>query len=270
MIYAEEGVPSWALETVRRMAELYARHGYVELKPGGFHWNCVLLAWENLSSSSPSQAQLPFLSTVAQGDGAHSWDKPFHAAKVFLDNINGMDDSCYNTIMRICGHGHRTDKARELGANVAVKVWQETIERYQQHQQEQEGKGADAPSSRQEFQVPDLSSHFYAFFLQAIRALPLSSELRDAYYQAGIQRALEQGKVNAVIVNEFLVHNRSSDLFDKYIGPYYDKREWGELKPALVSQRILERMPELWRDRADGHRERRIGSIPFKLKSNAS
>jgi hypothetical protein len=165
-----------------------------------------------------------------------------------------MDDSCYNTIMRICGHNHPTEKARALGANVALKIWQDTIERWQHQQQEADQTGvADVDASfRHPLRIPDLSSHFYAFFLQAIRGLPLSNPLRDAYHQAGMQRALEQGKVNAVIVNEFLVHNRSSDLFDKYIGPYYDKRECGGLKPAVASQRILERMPSSWRDRADG------------------
>jgi hypothetical protein len=246
-IYADSGAPQYAYETVRHMANMYSRHGSVELKPSGFHWNCVLLAWENASS----QVATPDRSDA---DQPSSWDKSVPAAKTFLENLSHMDDSCYKTMMRICRQGQANEKAAELGGSVAVKIWQETIEREglkDDHPVASSGEGVDANFAGKS-RVPDLSSHFYAFFFQAIRGLPLSSPVRDAYYGAGFQRALEKGKVNAVLVNEFIVHNTSAPLYHKFIRPYFDK-SWKPLKPANAARKILDRMPASWHDRADGN-----------------
>jgi hypothetical protein len=225
---------------------MYSRHGYVELKPSGFHWNCVLLAWEN----APSHGD-------GSDPGQPSWDRSVPAAKLFLDNLSQMDDSCYKTMMRICRHDQTNEKAAELGGSVAVKIWQETIEREGPKDDNRslafgsgEGEGDDTSAGQP--QVPDLTSHFYASFLQAIRGLPRSSPLRDAYYEAGFRRALEKGKLNAVIVNEFLVHNTSAALYQRFIRPHYADKSWKHLEPAEAARRILGRMPASWRDRADG------------------
>jgi hypothetical protein len=145
------------------------------MKPHAFHWDQVLLAWKECTD----------------------WDKVAHAAKIFLEKrAEGLVDvTAYITLLRICGHDHANEKAALLGAKVAVKLWQVVMEEESEHV-------AGGPT------VEDLPSHFYGHFLQAIRCLPAGS-MREYYFDACFAAACKHGKVDAVIINEFIVHVNS-------------------------------------------------------------
>ena len=215
-------VPDRAQQIMEQMEWRYQNAGEMELKPHSFHLNCVLLAWKECDND----------------------DKAVHAAKVLFHNKdmivdeNDDDDSNrktvgpYITLLRICAHNHPDEKAALLGANVAIKLWQQIMETVTTFNE-----------------IPDLPSHFYAHFLQAVRNLPSSNELRERYFDAGFGRACEKGKVNPVVLHEFLVHAKSGKLFRKYLAQH------GQAIRGLPAQEaakvLFQAIPKMWKEQAD-------------------
>ena len=95
--------------------------------------------------------------------------------------------------------------------------------------------------------IPDLPPHFYSHFLQAIRSLPVvypsqynynnnnnnnnnnndnrsnntnKYSIRDLYYMKCMDHAIENGKVNTYVLQEFFVHVKNKDIFDMFLGEY--------------------------------------------------
>jgi hypothetical protein len=205
-------VPGRAKEIVDEMRRRF-KDGDIDLKPNSFHWNCVLLAWKE--SNDP--------------------EKSVEAAKLLVDMYKRgeVDPSSFVHMFRICAHHHPNETLASLGARVAVKVWQETIE-------------------EANFNV-DLSSFVYAMFLQAIKHLPdgkIAGKLKDKYFDACLGRAKDHGKVNTVIVQEFLVNNKSKEVFEKYFGPYASRVKG---LPVDEASRVLvnEYIPMFWKEHAD-------------------
>jgi hypothetical protein len=177
------------------------------MKPHAFHWDQVLLAWKECTD----------------------WDKVAHAAKIFLEKrAEGLVDvTAYITLLRICGHDHANEKAALLGAKVAVKLWQVVMEEESEHV-------AGGPT------VEDLPSHFYGHFLQAIRCLPAGS-MREYYFDACFAAACKHGKVDAVIINEFIVHvNSRSQSICQWLAP-----------PKQAAGILFKYIPAEWQARAD-------------------
>ena len=200
----------------------------MELKTHGFHLSCVLLAWEQ------------------QRD---VWDKSVPAAKVFLEGCRNRtaSESSFLTMLRICAHNHPNEESATLGANVAVKLWQEVIE-------------SPDETVKRSIDGMALPSHFYVFFLQAIRALPLVQ--RETYIDRCMTRAIQNGKVNEILVNEFLVKSGSKQLFHKYFNPFYQRAAatrghnqptLRDLPPQEASAILVqEYLPREWVAHADG------------------
>ena len=98
--------------------------------------------------------------------------------------------------------------------------------------------------------IPDLPPHFYSHFLQAIRPLPIvypsqysynnndnydprtphkrnnisnhsnNYSIRDLYYMKCMDHAIENGKVNSFVLQEFFVHVKNKYIFDMFLGDY--------------------------------------------------
>lgn len=228
-------VPQRAAEIVERMEWRYAQRHELELKPVNFHWNCVLLAWKNCIDDD-------------------DWEKPVHAMRLIMEKAAQdptlVDNSSYIHLLRICAlhHHHNQEshgndsavaaaslKASKLGASVAVKLWQELFER-------DGGKALPVTG--------ELQSHFYNHFLQAIRALDAGSPLRRAYYAAAFQRAVDHGKVNQFVLQEFFLHVQDPKVFDRFLGPY--RGAVTGMKATDAVQTILELVPPEWTRHAEG------------------
>jgi len=215
---------------VQGMEERYREQGAIDLRPTPFHWNSVLLSFLHCDEE----------------DAALSLEVPIEAAKVFLkffQKEGEADPSSYVHFMRLCmKHAGRGENAGLLAAQVAIKVWQETIEKMDAEQ-------TDLTGNLNARVINQLPSHFYAHFLQAIRPLPVSSEWRQPYFRAGLQRAINFGKVNAVVLQEVMVHGKSAALWHEFFGPY--QKQIQHLNPRKAAQRLFELVPKDWTRHAD-------------------
>ena len=220
-------VPQRATEIVERMQWRYATRHELELQPVSFHWNCVLLAWAHCDD----------------------WEKPVHALRLILDKAAQdpalVDHSSYIHLLRMCSrHSQRTrdrgpqsSKETKLGASVAVKLWQVLFE------------SEDDPGSTALPVTGPLQSHFYSHFLQAIRALDVGSPMRHRYYANAFQRAVDQGKLNRYVLQEFFLHVQDSATFDRFLGPY--RRDVFGMNADEAVQKILKVVPPEWTQNAN-------------------
>lgn len=206
-------VPEEALAIVSRMEEKYSQRQILEMKPNAFHWNCALLAYKECDH----------------------WQRSVYALNLLVSNHAEMDISSYTHIVQLCAY-HKNDRANpdaaELGARVAIRLFQEIFEK----------KSLSVAAS-------DLPSHFYAFFLQAIRSLAVGSELRNQYFDSGISMSRQQGKINQFILKEFLVHAKASKLIERHLGPYLGHVRGLTVDDAVA--RLLTILPDDWLQNAD-------------------
>lgn len=214
--------PDRALELVKSMRRRSAELGDIEWKPHAFHYNCVLKAWKNYGGDYETKA--------------------VSAAKVFLDADTDRDSSSFVIMMQLCAHEPQDEHSRLLGAHLAIKIWQDLIE-------ETEGGDGGSGSGGEDGAVPKLVSHVYAFFLQAIRALPKDNPLREMYFGACMDRAVRLGKVNAVIWNEFLVHHGTKELFERFVGKY--RHRIADMSATEASHVLVEVAPPSWSEHAE-------------------
>ena len=216
VLHAESrgGNPLRAHAMVQELERLYTEEGQLEFKPHVFHWNCVLLAWKESSN----------------------WERSVHAAKLLFElhakDRELLNATSYITLLRICGHGHENEKAAILGANVAIKLWKVVMEE-DPHEEE----------------IRELPSHFYSAFLQTIRSIPTENPTRPQYFGKCFERACREGKVNEIVMNEFLVHCRSESVSKKYLGNYMKAIYAMSTKKAVTV--LMEKVPSSWTERAD-------------------
>jgi hypothetical protein len=197
---------------VQKMEWRYRTLGELDMKPHAFHWNCVMLTYKECTD----------------------WDKSLYAAKLVLERLRHdptvFDPSLFVNLLRVFAHRHVNEKAALLGANLAIKVWQDMIE-------------------DNSFELPELPSHFYGHFLQAIRCLPEENQFRAQYFDACFLRACQEGKINRIVLDEFLTHVRSRKVSDKHIGIY--TRKTFALSKTDAVDAILEMMPDSWKANAE-------------------
>jgi hypothetical protein len=206
-------IPDRAQALVEKMEWRYTTLGELEMKPFAFHWNCVLLAWKE----------------------CEDWDKAVHATSLVLrlrkEDPGLLDASSYVNLLRTCAHRHTSEKQALLGANIAIKIWQELFE------------------ADEIIEVPNLPSHFYAHVLQAIRHLPSEEPMRSRYYDLCFAKACAMGKVNAVLLNEFLAHVGNRSISDKHLGVF--KTKTLGMPKAQAVEVMMALMPDAWRVHAD-------------------
>ena len=206
-------VPEQALSIVERMEKRYDRHQQLDMKPNGFHWNCVLIAYKECDH----------------------WQRAVYALKVLLSHHGEMDSSSYVHLLQLCAYykNNSSDpKMAHLGANVAIRLFQEMFE-------------------KKEIAIPIamLPSHFYAFFLQAIRPLQPGSRLRDQYFDACFSLACQEGKINQYILKDFVIHAKSPVVFDRHLGRF--RRDVFGMSLDSTVRKLLSIMPESWIQNAD-------------------
>lgn len=222
-------LPRRTKELVEQMETMYQEMGAVDLKPTAMHWNHVLLAWQHCLD----------------------WERPVHAARLLLDlrakSPDLVSEMSYIIVLRLCGYLATDEKEQELGSNVAVRLWQELVE-------------VDPNKSNQEAMI----SHMYAMFLQAFRYLPdrteKEKERRREYFEKSFEQACQQGKVNEVVLQEFLVHVRSINLFRKFLGPYGESIRG--LSPKEAVSVLMKQIPQAWISRADPVRGLKPEQLP--------
>ena len=126
-----------------------------------------------------------------------------------------LNDTVYLTVLRLCA-GSPNDVTLEG----AVQLW---------------------------FLLKDteLISHYYSAFLQVFRYLP--NKTRVPLFEECFQKACHYGKVNQVILNEFLVHSKWQSLLAKYFGEY----PISGLRPKEAVQVLVRSVPASWTQNAD-------------------
>lgn len=212
----DRSVPERAQKIVEKMERRYNELQDLDMKPLCFHWNCVLLAWK----------------------GCQDTEKPVRAIQLLMQKAKQdttlVDKSSYIHLLRICAHADRSDdRSTKLGASVAVKLWQELYE--------QDDNDAT-------LEPLDFTAHFYSHFLQAIRSLD-RGPLREKYYDECFQKAKESGRVNQFVLQEFFVHCRSDNVFDKHL-KHYRRMVYG-LSAEAAKQVLMREIPNSWKNRAD-------------------
>lgn len=242
-------VPDTAAAIVNRMQYRYDVHHDLDMRPICFHWNCVLLAWKNCSDADKAAHALQLLLRTAASDPAL------------------VDASSYVHVLRVCAHGHRDADAALRGAAAAIQLWQTMFERGGTDKDGHDGSGggshndsdydheshhmqlhrADATTASS---LPEMPSHFYSHFLQAIRPLPTGSDVRDDYYAACFQRACDEGKLNVHVLSDFFIHAKSKLNFEHFLGIFAAEIFGMPAQDAV--RRILLLAPAEWTARADG------------------
>lgn len=199
-----DDIPQRALDVLGRMRYRYQRvPGALDCRPHAFHVNCVLLAYK---------------------EQRNDWQRAAHACRVLQEHVEdiGNDAACYVTLLKICAHDTQSSQEKELGAKVAVRLWQQN--------------GLSNPPS-----------HYYSHMLQAMRHLNTTN--RITMFRKVFQQACERGKVNAPIVNEFLVHAKSQALLAESLPM---DRVRGVTDTTESVQILLDALPEEYKKYADG------------------
>jgi hypothetical protein len=223
-----------AAALVRYMQHCYQTRHALELKPVNFHVNCVLLAW--MHSGDADKAKL-----------AWQWLLE-HASASRYEAASLVDASSYIHVLRICAYGRAstTTANGNVGATVAIQLWQAMFEQDEHHRHSKHG----SHYHRLPVHVPEnLPSHFYSHFLQAIRPLPVRSAQRHTYYAACFQRACTMGKVNLYVLQDFFVHVKHPAVFEHFFGPYRNQIHGQSADQA--AQHLMQLIPAEWTVHAD-------------------
>jgi hypothetical protein len=259
-------VPLRAQELIQQMQDGYQIRGNLQMKPHAYHYNRVLYCWKECR---------------------HATNRILYATQFFLHNVHhndgSLDATSYVIMMRICSgnlssdHHHQPQQQQQrghdprrssqhqvvataamevaiLGAKAAIRIWQATMEQQQQQQQQQ--PSLQSPASSPPPQQVDLPSHFYTHFLQAIRPLsdqtggPKDFELRKEYFAKCFVHAQRHGKLNAHILQEFIVHVQSQRLTRQLLGDDLMDAIYGVSPTTRAVQVLLEKMPSSWKEHA--------------------
>ncbi|KAL7565047.1 hypothetical protein ACA910_020755 [Epithemia clementina (nom. ined.)] len=242
----ELSYPRRAQSIVNQMNARYDEHGDLECKTEVLHWNSVLMCWCNCAD----------------------WQRSVHAATETFQRMTTRDASSFVHMILTCsGNGvpaeHR-QKASALGAQVAARLWKKHISRmskkniledpFSGNEEQQDDSNIfvcvrEKTNERRRAIVPELPSRFYSAFLQAVRVFPDSTVLRVSLFDECFQEACMQGKINAVILNEFIVHVKSEAVVKKHLGPYL-KAIFGK-SPSEAAELLMELIPSNWTSRSD-------------------
>ncbi len=126
-----------------------------------------------------------------------------------------LNDTVYLTVLRLCA-----TSPNETTIDGAVQLWSNLKDQ-------------------------ELISHYYSAFLQVFRYLPNKS--RVPLFEECFQQACHFGKVNQVVLNEFLVHSKWQSLIAKYFGEY----PIAGLRPKESVQVLVRSVPSSWMQNAD-------------------
>jgi hypothetical protein len=231
-----------AAALVRYMQHCYQTRHVLELKPVNFHVNCVLLAWMHSGDVDKAQQAWQWLME--------------HASTSRQEAVSLVDASSYIHVLRICIYGHNrrdsdstgtTADNGNVGATVAIQLWQAMFEQAEQHRHSKHGSSHD---HRLPVYVPEnLPSHFYSHFLQAIRPLPVRSAQRHMYYAKCFEQACSMGKVNLYVLQDFFVHVKHQAVFEHFFGPYRSQIHGQSADQA--AQHLMQLIPAEWTVHAD-------------------
>lgn len=211
-----------ALALVLGMQQDFQRGADLDRQPTVVDWNMVLQAYAN--SSHPRRA-------------VHVVEEVFLKHMLPLVNKDNpiVDASSLLFVARACGYRVPTPEAQGLGAEVAAKVWERLVA-WQQEQQQQ----AQVSSSL----MATLTSPFYGLFLQTIRHLPPSDQ-RERLFEDVFNQARQHGKLNAVIVKEFIIHAKPLELVQRALGEQRLLSVRG-LEPTEAASKLVAEMPLEW------------------------
>ena len=246
--------PRLAQSVVDQMQSEFQENNDDRFEPDSFHWNSVLICWTN----------------------CEDWQRAVYAATETFQRSTHRDASSFVHMMLVCTdmglnkHNGDQKKGAELGAQVAARLWNRYISRKHKRsstaendviasslQEESPNGTAITEPQRDDYDerrkiVKELPSRFYAAFLQAIRAFPDSTVLRVSLYDECFDEACLQGRVNAVVLKEFIIHAQSEAVKNKHLGPYL--RDIIGKRPGEAVAQLMDMVPSQWTARADKNR----------------
>ena len=206
-------------DLVVRMEQDYRTAADLSMRPTVVEWNRVLQVY----------AQQP-----------HEW-RAQHAVQDVLfphmlnaDNLV-VDGSSLLFFLRACGFQVPSEQAAVRGAWMATVVWERLMRDKAVHERV----------------MPMLLSQFYSLFMQTIRHLPPSDQ-REQVFAEAFEHAKRAGKLNSIIVKEFLMHAKPKKLVERVLGA--DRlAKVVNLKPTVAAQKLLEDMPAEWSANQDSN-----------------
>lgn len=220
-----------ARQLVLRLQDDYRHGADLDRKPTVVDWNMVLQAYAN--APHPDRA-------------THAVNDVFLPHMLESDNnVTTMDASSLLFVMRACGFRVPTNEARRTGALLAAQIWERLFidstststdtGRDKQQQQQQE---------MMKRLIPTLMPQFYSLFLQTIRHLPPSDQ-RQRLFEEAFCMARDQGKLNHVIVKEFIMHAKPWSLVERVVGTNRLQAVKG-LEPSQAARQLVANMPTEW------------------------
>ena len=200
------------LDLVVRMEQSYRTVAELQMKPTVVEWNRVLQVY-------------------AQTKHPHRAHHAVHDV-LFPHMLNPeslvVDGSSLWCILRACGFQVPSEEAAVRGAHVAALVWERLMQDHVVYERV----------------MPLLRSHFYSLLLQCVRHLPPSRQ-REQIFEEAFAQASKAGKLNAVIVQEFLANAKPHFLVERVLGAERLAKVVN-LKPKESAQILLRNMPPEW------------------------
>ena len=214
-----------ARDWVLRMENEYRMAADLSLKPSVIEWNLVLQTYAQSPCTDRARQALAVLTQhMLQGDSGSS-----------TTDMQLVDATSFLFLARACGHAVPNAQAAEAGAHCAAQVWDLLMEK---------------DALRQRI-VPTLKSHFYTTMLQSIRHLT-RSDLRERMFEQLFDGARAHGKVNSLLVREFLINARPLALVELAMGVDRLSAVKG-LSPAQAASKLVHIMPPEWTQHRDGN-----------------
>ena len=211
-----------ARDWVLRMQEEYRVGVDLSLQPSVVEWNLVLLAYANAPHVDRARRALAVLTQ--------------HMLLSDKSDANYLvDASSFLFLARACGYAAPNATAAQAGAHCAAQIWDLLLH---------------TEVLRQRI-VPTLQSQFYSLMLQSIRPMN-QSELRERLFEEIFDQARNCGKLNHIIVKEFLLHAKPLALVDLILGPERLANVRG-LSSQEAAKQLVASMPAEWSKNRDGH-----------------
>lgn len=210
-----------ARDLVLRMEADYRATADLTLRPTVVEWNRVL-------------------ETYAQ---AQHDDRATYAVQVLLEHVmtatdgrslSFVDTTSLLLAFRACMYRVPSPQAATKGAVAAAKLWERLV---------------DDPSAHHLWL--QCKSHVYSHFMQAIRHLPPSDQ-RERLFAQAMEQARRYGKVNDVIVNEFIVHAKPMSMVQSILGKERLQAVKG-LPPQQAAQQLVASLPASWSQHQDSN-----------------
>jgi hypothetical protein len=240
---------------VHQMEDDYRTAAALDRKPTVVDWNMVLQTYANAQHDERALHAAHVLQhDMSGGSSSHTSSSSSSSSSHSL-----VDASSLLFVLRACAYRIPSDQAGSLGARVAAQLWHDWLAT--KHPEPTSSGSPEAANPHHLSLASSLSAYFYSLFLQAIRRLPHSVE-RETLFEAAFLHARAHGKINAVVVQEFLMHAKPLALVQEVLGAERMVAVQG-LAPKQAAQQILMLLPAEWKAHAEQRSSTRESPRPI-------